>query len=123
GAHDEPKPYHIAQDAKYAAMIGAPHFAVVYYYPSTQARYDKLLGAKVSQPHIDVSRLYDTAAYLQVVSEEYARLREGLEEAMPEGDATDTWRCRSCRFSGCERNDNARNPRRRQIQHAIGKNP
>lgn len=121
GKHDGPKPYHLVQAAQYARMLGAPQFIVVQYYPATQARFDKVIGAKVSEPHLEPSQVYETKDFLAETDAEYARLRKGLGDATPDPDPSEAWRCRSCRFSGCDRNENALNPNRAKPQsnHAI----
>jgi len=120
GAHDGPKAYHLVQAAKYASLIGAPYFVVVQYLPGTQARFDKALGTKVSQPHIEPSQVYTTSEYAEIVSKEYGRLGAALKDEMPEGDPSEGFRCRSCRFAACERNENNLNPRPKPKQeHAL----
>ena len=113
GAHDGPKPYHLVQACKYARLIGAPYFCVVLYYPSTQARFDKTIGTKVSEPHIEPSQLYDAndPKILSDMNADYERLAKALNDEMPEGDPQEAFRCRSCRFSECERNVNVKNIR------------
>ena len=110
GKHDGPKPYHLIQAAQYARMVGAPQFIVIQYYPATQARFDKEIGTKVSEPHIEPSQVYETKDFVSETDAEYVRLRVGLGDEMPLGDPAEAFRCRSCRFAGCERNINPKNP-------------
>jgi hypothetical protein len=109
GAHDGPKPYHITQAGKYALAVGAPEFQIVQYFPSTQARWDKTIGAKVSEPHIFPSEVFRTDDYAAIVAKEYTRLRGALSVEMAIDDPAESFRCRSCRFSGCDRNTNPLN--------------
>ncbi len=120
GAHDGPKSYHLVQAAKYASLIGAPYFVVVQYLPGTQARFDKALGTKVAQPHIEPSQVYKTSEYTEIAAKDYDRLRAALKDERPEGDPSEGFRCRSCRYGACERNENPANPRPKPKQeHAI----
>ena len=109
GAHDGPKPYHISQSGKYALGGGFPEFQVITHFPATQVRWDKTIGARVSEPHIFPSDVFRTDDYVAIVTKEYERLRGALAKEMPEGDPAEDFRCRSCRFSACERNANALN--------------
>jgi hypothetical protein len=111
GKHDGPKPYHIIQAAQYARMVGAPCFVVILYYPSTQARFDKVIGTRVSEPHIEPSQIYVTSEWIGETEKEYARLRKALGDEIPEGDPQEAFRCRSCRASFCELNKNPLNTR------------
>ena len=119
GEHSGPKDYQVIQTAKYALAADCDRFQVVTYYPSTQARYDKALGTKVSQPHLEPSQVYATAEYADAVAKEYARLSGALAEEMPITDPAETWRCSSCRYGACERNTNSKNTNPKPKLHAL----
>ena len=121
GEHGGPKAYQVVQTGKYARLCGAPEFCVVTYYPGTQARFDKSLGTKVAQPHIEPSQWYrtDDPTISAQITSEYARLKNAFSAEMPEGDPGEAFRCRSCRFAACERNINVLNPKKPARQHSI----
>ena len=78
GKHDGPKPYHLIQAAQYARMVGAPQFIVIQYYPATQARFDKEIGTKVSEPHIEPSQVYETKDFVSE-SDSATRCRSAIQ--------------------------------------------
>jgi hypothetical protein len=91
------------QSGLYALATLAPqHFVVIYYAASPER-----LPVK-GEGWIDGSYLvvhpFSTAATEREVNLEYERLAKALAAEMPEPDPPDAFRCKSCRFSLCERN-------------------
>lgn len=101
----EGKPFQCIQSAKYALGVGAPHFVIVTDAPATMPRNGPTMAAY----------RYATADWAIEVDAEYMRLDMALADEMPEGDPKEAWRCKSCRFAGCERNEN---PLRKVARHA-----
>jgi hypothetical protein len=91
------KEYHILQAAKEALIVGAPGFSVFNVLPSATKRQ----GAPAR--HF-IQDAFETSDWALAVSVEYKRLERALGPSAPTGDATEPWRCTSCRYSACSRN-------------------
>lgn len=93
------KEFHIIQAAKEALIVSAPGFSILNVLPAATKR-----GGEKARHFIQDD--FVTADYELAVKVEYGRLRRALDPKAPTGDATEPWRCLSCRFSACERNRN-----------------
>lgn len=95
---EEEHRYWIYQACLYAMHVGAPTFVVLVHAP-----------AAWSGPSRAAFRYYTDDWRLETV-EEYARLAQAMRDDPPEADPPQDWRCKSCRYSQCERNVNPLRP-------------
>lgn len=96
------KEFHIIQAAKEALIVGAPGFSVLNVLPAATKRNGEKARHFIQDD-------FETSAYTLAVQVEYGRLQRALGASAPTGDATEPWRCSSCRYSACERNKNPLN--------------
>lgn len=96
------KEFHIIQAAKEALIVSAPGFSILNVLPAATKR-----GGEKARHFIQDD--FATADYTLAVQVEYGRLQRALDPIAPTGDATEPWRCNSCRYSACERNKNPLN--------------
>ena len=100
--------YWIYQACRYAMDVGAPSFVVLVHAPG------------VWQPPARRAFRYDTAAWSNETLLEYTRLAGALEDAPPIADPREAFRCRSCRYSQCEQNENPLRPVVDRIVDEVG---
>jgi hypothetical protein len=90
-------PWYITQACAYAAGVEAETFVILVDTPA-----DHNTDLRQFRYYTDEWR-FDAAA-------DYARLSAALDDEPPEGDAQEGFRCVSCRFSNCPRNQNPLRP-------------
>ena len=105
---EERHKYWIHQACAYANGVGAPNFVVLVHAP-----------AAWNGPTRRSFR-YVTDEWATDTNIEYFRLAQATLTVPPEADAIEDWRCKSCRFSQCERNANPLRPTVDTIVDEIG---
>ena len=100
--------YWIYQACRYALDVEAPSFVVLVHSPGAW------------NPPTRRAFRYETAAWRDETLREYARLATALGDTPPPADAREEFRCRSCRFSQCERNVNPLRPVVDRIVDEVG---
>ena len=95
--------YQCLQAAGYALATAAPLFSIVTIAPATQ-QWDAKARARARIPKL-AQFDYDPREFEAEVREELDRLKQATQSVSdaPEGDATEDFRCRSCRYSNCVR--------------------
>jgi CRISPR/Cas system-associated exonuclease Cas4 (RecB family) len=96
GGQSKALPHWKLQALMYCAALGANRATVVIGSPAQQGSGQKLSFEDLA---------FDAQAMAKVEAE-VARLRRAYSAEPPAADADAAWRCRSCRYSGCERNAN-----------------
>ena len=91
----EAKQQHLLQAGTYAEAYGASRAFVVTYFASAWAKGEWL-----------TVNAMETEWWHGEIKDEYARLAKALQPKMPDPDPPESYLCKSCRFSDCERNEN-----------------
>ena len=106
---EERHKYWIHQACMYALGMEAPHFVVLVNAPAVWG----------GNPTRRAFR-YLTADFEAETLREYARLGRALLKEPPEADPDFDWRCKSCRYAGCELNANPLLPRVETVADEVG---
>jgi len=100
--------YQVLQAASYAEAKRAPVFSIVTIGPAVHGKYDKQVKKWVTPSKMRQDD-YQTSEYAHHAKTEIKRLKTALAATPAEADAEEDWRCKSCRYSGCNYNKNPRN--------------